>query len=82
MRRREFITLLGGAAAWPIGAQQAVTPVIGICGPARSRQHHHLAWNPFGRRCANWVSSKVKTSLLSFAMLEVGCNRFPILLPS
>ena len=53
----------------------------GFCGPAQSRQHH-LSWNPFGRRCANWVSSKAKTSLLSFAMLAVGCNRFPILLPS
>ena len=62
MRRREFITLLGGAAAWPLGVsaqQPAKLPIIGYLGPStRSIDVHRLGALVQRLRELGWIEGR------------------------
>ena len=63
MKRREFITLLGGAAAWPLGAraQQAGKKMLRV-GTVSALQQS----SPTGPlSCGAWLNSVIRKERLS-----------------
>ena len=77
MRRREFITLLGGAVAWPLAAraQQAKLPTIGFLGPTTpSAQAQWVAAFLERLRQLGWIEGR--TFAIEYRWAEGRAERF------
>ena len=77
--RREFITLLGGAAAWPLGAraqQPAKLPTIGYLGASTpSFDSHRVAAFVQRLRERGWIEGRTVT--IEYRWSEGRTERYP-----
>src|SRR5262249_34778879 len=75
LKRREFITLIGGAAAWPLAAraQQPTIPVVGFLNGSSAWEYAYVV-GAFRQGLKETAMSKARTWLSNTAGLRVITN--------
>jgi putative tryptophan/tyrosine transport system substrate-binding protein len=79
MKRRDFITLLGGAMAWPVGAsaEKSAMPVIGLLGTTSREADARLA--PFRQALQQAGYVEKQNVAIEYRWAENEYDRFPAL---
>jgi putative ABC transport system substrate-binding protein len=81
MRRRDFIALLGGAAAWPLAvrAQQRTMPVIGFLGPSSLQSMAGTGILEFKRGLAETGYVEDRNVVIEYRFADDHYDRLPAL---
>jgi putative ABC transport system substrate-binding protein len=81
LKRREFITLLGGAAAWPlgVGAQQpTMMPVIGLLG-SETPELFASRWRAFGQGLSGMGYTEGRNYIVEYRWAHARTEQLPAL---
>ena len=81
MRRREFLTLIGGAVAWPCAAraQQAAMPIVGLVSP-RSPEESTRLGTVFRKALNETGYIEAQNVMVEYHWLEGKYDRLPALM--
>jgi len=81
LKRREFITLLGGAVAWPLAAraQQPAMPIVGLVGP-RSPEESTRLGAAFRKALNETGYIEAQNVMVEYHWLEGKYDRLPALM--
>jgi putative ABC transport system substrate-binding protein len=80
LKRREFITLLGAAAVWPVAAraQPAATPVVGFLSSLTAKDRERIL-TPFHRGLSDTGFAEGRTVAIEYRFADAHYERLPAL---